>query len=95
MDEVRSHISAKDSSSNGVAETSHDIKPATQDDDKPEHHILSFAELKTLIEQGKTDGIPHNRVIPDELNVCGPQAICMFSADSDYRRRSPASPKQL
>jgi len=30
---------------------------------------LTFAELKTLIEQGKTDGIPNNKVIPDTLSV--------------------------
>jgi len=30
---------------------------------------LTFAELKTLIEQGKTDDIPNNKFIPDTLNV--------------------------
>lgn len=30
---------------------------------------LTFAELKTLIEQGKTDNIPNNKVILDTLNV--------------------------
>ena len=30
---------------------------------------LSFAEIKELIEQGRTDQIPNNRVIPDELSV--------------------------
>jgi len=30
---------------------------------------LSFAELKALIEQGKTDGIPNNKFIPNTLNV--------------------------
>ena len=30
---------------------------------------LTFAELQTLIEQGKTDEIPNNRHIPDALNV--------------------------
>ena len=34
-----------------------------------EAHILTFAELKALIEQGKTDGIPNNRLIPNILNV--------------------------
>ena len=32
---------------------------------------LSFAELKALIEEGKTDQIPNNRQIPNELNVGG------------------------
>jgi len=31
--------------------------------------ILTFAELKALIEQGKTEGIPNNRLIPNTLNV--------------------------
>jgi len=30
--------------------------------------ILTFAELKALIEQGKTDDIPNNKVIPSILN---------------------------
>lgn len=30
---------------------------------------LTFAELKTLIELGKTDDIPNNKPIPDTLNV--------------------------
>jgi hypothetical protein len=31
--------------------------------------ILTFAELQTLIEQGKTDEIPNNKHIPDAINV--------------------------
>lgn len=34
-----------------------------------ETHTLTFAELKALIEQGKTDGIPNNKLIPNVLNV--------------------------
>ena len=34
-----------------------------------EGRVLSFAELKELIEQGKTDQIPNNEHIPDDLNV--------------------------
>jgi predicted component of type VI protein secretion system len=30
---------------------------------------LTFSELQTLIEQGKTDEIPSNKPIPDALNV--------------------------
>jgi hypothetical protein len=30
---------------------------------------LTFAELQTAIEQGKTDDIPNNKDIPDVLNV--------------------------
>jgi len=31
--------------------------------------ILTFAELQSLIEQGKTDEIPNNKHIPDTINV--------------------------
>ena len=34
-----------------------------------EARTLTFAELKALIDQGKTDGIPNNKVIPNVLNV--------------------------
>lgn len=43
---------------------------ATGDD--REMRILSFAELKTLIEQGRTDEIPNNRTISNELNQSAP-----------------------
>ena len=66
VDEVRLHDSTSDRS---PAETNESCQPTTQSDGEPSEHILSFAELKELIEQGKTDGIPHNRIIPDELNV--------------------------
>jgi len=34
-----------------------------------ESRTLTFAELKELIEQGKTDQIPNNRPIPEAINV--------------------------
>ncbi|PCH37547.1 hypothetical protein WOLCODRAFT_128568 [Wolfiporia cocos MD-104 SS10] len=37
-----------------------------------EPRTLTFAELKVLIEQGKTDQIPNNRIIPNELNKSPP-----------------------
>ncbi|KAI0340345.1 hypothetical protein BDW22DRAFT_1334412 [Trametopsis cervina] len=37
-----------------------------------EPRALSLAELKELIEQGKTDQIPNNRVIPDILSTDSP-----------------------
>ena len=36
---------------------------------------LTFAELKALIEQGKTDGIPNNKLIPNTLNVSPPPRL--------------------
>ncbi|KAI0826085.1 hypothetical protein BC629DRAFT_1586932 [Irpex lacteus] len=41
-------------------------------DSKVEPRTLSFAELKELIEQGKTDQIPNNRVIPHDLSDATP-----------------------
>ena len=35
----------------------------------PEPRILSFAEMKELIQQGKTDQIPNNKIIPNDLSV--------------------------
>ncbi|KAJ8585261.1 hypothetical protein M405DRAFT_865537 [Rhizopogon salebrosus TDB-379] len=37
-----------------------------------ENRPLTFAELKTLIEEGKTDSIPNNKDIPDTLNDAPP-----------------------
>jgi hypothetical protein len=34
-----------------------------------ESRTLTFAELKDLIEEGKTDQIPNNRYIPEAINV--------------------------
>ena len=46
-----------------------------------EPRTLSFAELKELIEQGKTDQIPNNRVIPNDLNVSLGSSCCrLFNA---------------
>jgi hypothetical protein len=38
--------------------------PATDED-----HVLTFAELKELIESGNMDKIPNNKIIPETLNV--------------------------
>ena len=45
---------------------------------EPRH--LSFAELKTLIEQGRTDEIPNNKQIPDKLNVSHGSSILLYRA---------------
>lgn len=45
------------------------ITPPASEPATEEPRVLSFAELKELIEQGKTDQIPNNRVIPNELSV--------------------------
>ncbi|KAI6132947.1 hypothetical protein EV401DRAFT_1915116 [Pisolithus croceorrhizus] len=45
--------------------------PETQAQDKSPR-VLSFAELKDLIESGDTENIPHNKHIADQLNECVP-----------------------
>ncbi|EGO00992.1 hypothetical protein SERLA73DRAFT_159574 [Serpula lacrymans var. lacrymans S7.3] len=42
------------------------------DTQRNESRTLSFAELKALIEEGKTENIPNNRVIPESLNEAPP-----------------------
>jgi hypothetical protein len=44
--------------------------------DHEESRFMSFAELKALIQEGKTDLIPNNRVISDALNV-GPMDLSL------------------
>jgi hypothetical protein len=45
-----------------------------------ESRTLTFAELKELIEQGKTDQIPNNRPIPEAINVsCIFMLVCIPS----------------
>ena len=35
-----------------------------------EDRVLTFTELKELIESGNVDKIPNNKIIPETLNVC-------------------------
>jgi len=44
-------------------------------DESTESRHLSFAELKMLIEQGKTDEIPNNKVVSEALNVSIAHAV--------------------
>ena len=48
--------------------------PSTQD----EPRTLTFAQLKALIEQGRTDEIPNNKVIPNVLSVRLYVCFCWF-----------------
>lgn len=57
----------------------------------PEQTALTFAQLKELIEQGKTDDIPNNKVIPNVLSVSLP---FRHSGPRSYPfAPTPASPK--
>ncbi|KDQ54160.1 hypothetical protein JAAARDRAFT_161104 [Jaapia argillacea MUCL 33604] len=46
--------------------------PTPQPASDPEPRVLSFSELKTLIEEGRTDEIPFNKTIPQGLNDASP-----------------------
>ena len=44
-----------------------EVSPSTPASETPK--TLTFAELQSLVEQGKTDEIPNNKHIPDSINV--------------------------
>ncbi|KAJ3492018.1 hypothetical protein NLI96_g268 [Meripilus lineatus] len=46
------------------------IPNASREEEQPT--TLTFAQLKELIEQGKTDQIPNNRTIPNDLHTGSP-----------------------
>ncbi|KAF5384340.1 hypothetical protein D9615_003380 [Tricholomella constricta] len=50
--------------------TAHSSKEPTANSD--ETRVLTFAELQELIESGKVDQIPNNKVIPERLNDAPP-----------------------
>ncbi|KAG0699065.1 hypothetical protein DFH29DRAFT_938296 [Suillus ampliporus] len=49
-----------------------DLSPPSSNYQDSEARLLTFVELTALIEQGKTDNIPNNKVIPDTLNDAPP-----------------------
>ncbi|KAF7440182.1 hypothetical protein PC9H_000526 [Pleurotus ostreatus] len=54
-------------------EQAHAVKPpVTPESDSNEPRVLSFAELQELIQSGRVDEIPNNRIIPDTLNEAPP-----------------------
>ncbi|TCD62128.1 hypothetical protein EIP91_007303 [Steccherinum ochraceum] len=55
--------------SNVPAQTSFNATPQESRDGVEPRGTLSFAELKELIESGKTDKIPNNRQIPHDLHA--------------------------
>ncbi|KAF7329696.1 hypothetical protein MKEN_00232800 [Mycena kentingensis (nom. inval.)] len=52
-----------------AGETTEAANPDAADADPP---VLTFAQLKALIEAGKEDEIPNNKVIPEGLNEAPP-----------------------
>ena len=45
-----------------------EFPPQINEDAQPPR-VLNFVELKALIESGNTENIPHNKHIPDQVNV--------------------------
>ncbi|GJE98720.1 hypothetical protein PsYK624_149550 [Phanerochaete sordida] len=66
VDDVRGHVGEAQLDAAPVP------APAAPAAGADEPRALSFAELKELIEQGKTDQIPNNRLIPNELSKDAP-----------------------
>lgn len=65
--------------------------PRTADASDEEPRMLSLAELTELIEQGKTDEIPNNRKIPNDLSVCTPLSSLPPSYSSRDLQTEPPS----
>jgi hypothetical protein len=68
MDEARDFEHAQKKDGGDASPIS--VAPVAPDDADVEHPgVLSFAQLQALIEAGKADLIPNNKIIPEELNV--------------------------
>ena len=76
VEQVRKYAPSASADASGHAGSSAaNTEPETAVKEDGEERVLSFAELKELIEQGKTDQIPHNKKIPDVVNV-SPTGLC-------------------
>ncbi|KAI0672492.1 hypothetical protein C8Q78DRAFT_1027574 [Trametes maxima] len=58
----------------GSALLSHASEPPLSSPSE-ESQMLSFAQLKALIEQGRTDEIPNNKIVPNVLSVCSDKLV--------------------
>ncbi|KAI6128157.1 hypothetical protein EDD16DRAFT_1549717 [Pisolithus croceorrhizus] len=65
--------------------------PEIQGQDKSPR-VLSFAELKDLIESGDTENIPHNKHIPDQLNECVPSLSSAPVRQKPWEVAHPSAP---
>ncbi|EIW80023.1 hypothetical protein CONPUDRAFT_166644 [Coniophora puteana RWD-64-598 SS2] len=61
-----------EASAQQVGSEPHQHQGGPEGRDTGEERALTFAELKALIEEGKTDGIPNNKVIPDVIHEGAP-----------------------
>ena len=74
VEEARAARAEQISSAPSQTSAQTSLDPSTQD----EPRILTFAQLKALIEQGRTDEIPNNKVIPNVLSVRLYVCFCWF-----------------
>ncbi|KAF9011923.1 hypothetical protein BDQ17DRAFT_1233143 [Cyathus striatus] len=72
MDEAREHEHKQLGQDIQSTETLSDLTPTQFKPGSEEPRVLTFAELKELIETGKVDQIPNNKVIPEGLNDAPP-----------------------
>ncbi|KAI0299411.1 hypothetical protein B0F90DRAFT_1631463 [Multifurca ochricompacta] len=80
--EVEVSFSAERARAHSATEaTTQNLSSSSADLETP--RSLTFGELQTLIEQGKTDEIPNNKLIPDALNDAPP------SQSSTPQRKKP------
>ncbi|KAJ6588273.1 hypothetical protein B0H19DRAFT_924471 [Mycena capillaripes] len=74
MDEAREfeHAHKLDVGGGALPAAPEPAAAAMDSDAAAEPGVLSFAQLQALIEAGKADQIPNNKIIPDELNDAAP-----------------------
>lgn len=68
-----------------------------KENEKDETRVITFAELQALINSGREDLIPNNKLIPDALNVSFP-LVCAVVLPIDgrlCRMHRPVSPQRL
>jgi hypothetical protein len=86
-DEDAIKIEEEENTVSGIsAPAASQLQTDVQELDPP--RTLTFMEIKELIEQGKTDDIPNNRIIPDILNASSLLKLILVSiADTNQSRR--------
>ncbi|KAF8480018.1 hypothetical protein DFH94DRAFT_457336 [Russula ochroleuca] len=70
----------------GAVTQDQEVSPSTPESPR----TLTFAELQSLVEQGKTDEIPNNKHIPNIINEAAPS-----QSDAPQRKKPWEFPLQL
>jgi hypothetical protein len=63
--------------------------PVSERGDDSQSRILTFTELQQLIQSGKMDQIPNNKVIPDKLNVGLLGSLCRLLLNQASKGKYP------